>query len=63
MSKKYTCKVPTTRLMSSFSTVCEANSQETKEENALWDYNNARAHDGLPPLEKLPAGTTFTPIN
>ena len=25
--------------------------------DALIDYNSSRAHDGLPPLEKLPRGT------
>lgn len=26
---------------------------------ALWDYNSARAHDGLPSISRLPAGTTI----
>ena len=32
---------------------------ETKEEEALWHYNRSRDHDGLPPVSKLPMGTTF----
>lgn len=26
---------------------------------ALWHYNSARAHDGLPPLRRMPKGTTY----
>lgn len=44
-------------------TVSDSSRSETKEENALWHYNNSRAHDGLPPLSNLPAGTTFTPLH
>jgi hypothetical protein len=62
MSAIYECKVPTTKNMSSFKTMCHATAMETKEENALWDYNHARGHDGLHPLEALPKGTTFTLI-
>lgn len=29
---------------------------------ALWDYNSARAHDGLPPLSRMPAGTKYERI-
>jgi hypothetical protein len=36
-----------------------SNTMETKEENALWDLNSARRHDGLPELKRLPAGTKF----
>jgi hypothetical protein len=28
--------------------------------SALWDYNSARRHDGLPPVERLPPGTKIT---
>lgn len=35
---------------------------ETKEQEALWHYNHSRAHDGLPPLDELPDGVTFTPV-
>jgi len=28
--------------------------------SALWDYNSARRHDGLPPVERLPRGTKIT---
>lgn len=32
---------------------------ETLAKSALWDYNSARAHDGLPPLSRMPAGTVY----
>lgn len=28
--------------------------------SALWDYNSARRHDGLSPVDRLPAGTKIT---
>jgi hypothetical protein len=49
--------------MGSYSTVASESLMETKEENALWAYNDSRAHDGLGPLKELPYGTTFTVIN
>ena len=32
---------------------------ETKAQQALWDYNSCRAHDGLPPISRLPKGTRY----
>jgi hypothetical protein len=43
-----------------FSCLVTPSSMETKEEQALWHLNSSRAHDGLPPLAKLPKGFTFT---
>ncbi len=45
--------------MSPISYVVSGSYMETKEEEALWYYNKSREHDGLPPLDKLPKGTTF----
>ncbi len=28
--------------------------------DALWEYNSMRAHDGLPPLKRMPKGTKYT---
>jgi len=36
-----------------------ASNGETLAASALWDYNSARAHDGLPPLSRMPAGTVY----
>ncbi len=35
---------------------------ETKEEQALWQINSMRRHDGLPELNKLPDDIQFTPV-
>lgn len=58
----YTAKFPVTYDMSPISYTVRASSMETKEENALWHYNRSREHDGLPPLEELPSGVVFIPI-
>ena len=62
MASRYLVKVPITNDMSSFSTNAKSSPMETVEENALWDYNRSREHDGLPPLSKMPKGTTYTRI-
>ena len=51
--------VPPTSTMGSYKGVCTNSHMESYEENALWDYNKAREHDGLRPLSKLPKGTQF----
>lgn len=35
---------------------------ETKEEQALWQINSMRRHDGLPELAELPDDIRFTPV-
>ncbi len=30
--------------------------------DALWEYNSMRAHDGLPPLRRMPRGTKYTRV-
>jgi hypothetical protein len=59
---KYTAKFPVTMSMSPISFIVSDKSTETKEQEALWYYNHARDHDGLAPLNQLPKGVTFTPI-
>ena len=56
---KYIVKVPSTRDMGSYGTWVFDNCGETVAEAALWDYNSARKHDGLPPLKRMPAGTKY----
>lgn len=51
--------VPPTRNVGSYSGTCSATYGETYRKNALWDYNSCRAHDGLPPLTRMPAGTVY----
>ena len=60
--KHWICSVPPTVQMSSYKTNCRASNLESKEQNALWDYNSARAHDGLSPLPRMPTGTTYKAV-
>lgn len=45
MRYKVTAFIPD---MGSYTTVATESRHESKEENALWDFNSARRHDGLP---------------
>lgn len=58
----YKFTVPPTMEQGSYRGICSNSGSETYRKNALWDYNSARAHDGLPPIERMPAGTTYAPI-
>jgi hypothetical protein len=55
----YRFTVPPTRHVGSYSGNCSASYGETYRQNALADYNSARAHDGLPPLSRMPNGTRY----
>lgn len=46
----------------SYSTTVSNEFSQTKEEDALQDYNSARDHDGLPPLKRMPKGTKYVKI-
>jgi hypothetical protein len=60
---KYKAIFPFTRDLGSFAPiVVNDKMMETKEQEALWYYNKAREHDGLPSLRRLPAGTKFKVI-
>jgi hypothetical protein len=58
---KYTVTVPPTMEQGSYKTIVKSGRSETLAQQALWDYNSARAHDGLPPVSRMPAGTRYTP--
>lgn len=47
MTYKVTAFIPD---MGSYTTNAKGSAMETVEENALWDFNSARRHDGLPEL-------------
>ena len=52
----YVITVPPTAEVGSYKTKhCGSKTEARK--HALWDYNKAREHDGLPPVQRLPAGT------
>ena len=58
-NNRYEVKVPPTMEQGSYKTTVRANYNETVAEAALWDYNSARDHDGLPPIKKMPNGTQY----
>ena len=53
----WSVRVPPTMEQGSYTTNVSGSTQAEARANALWDYNSARAHDGLPPVKRLPAGT------
>lgn len=64
MRMRYEVKVPPTAEQGSYKTIVRSGHiYQTYRQEALQDYNSARAHDGLPPLKRMPAGTTYTPLN
>ena len=56
----YTVTVPPTAQVGSYKTTVTSGRTETLSAQALWDYNSARAHDGLPPISRMPSGTSYT---
>ena len=59
---RYKVYVPPTYEMGDYRTVVNSSDAETVEQNALWDYNSAREHDGLPPLKRMPRDTIYTEV-
>jgi len=55
----YLVKVPPTKEQGSYISTAHSSPTKTMEQNALWQYNGARAHDGLPPLKCMPKGTKY----
>jgi len=53
MRKLYKVTVPPTMEQGSYTTKAYSRA------DALWDYNSCRAHDGLPPLARMPNGTVY----
>jgi hypothetical protein len=49
--------IPPTRRQGSCTIIGTSSLMETAYQNALWQYNSMRAHDGLPPVNRLPEGT------
>ena len=59
---RYNVKVPPTMEQGSYATTAQASYGQTMRQAALQDYNSARAHDGQPPVSRMPSGTSYTPI-
>jgi hypothetical protein len=60
---KFLVKVPATKDVGSYQFSVITGSYGwglSKAKEALWQYNSARAHDGLEPLTRMPNGTTYT---
>lgn len=55
----YIVKIPPTMEMGSYKTKAIGSKFESKAQEALWDYNSAREHDGLSPVKRLPKGTKY----
>lgn len=55
----YVITVPPTAEQGSYKTR-HCGPKATARSHALWDYNSARRHDGLPPVTRLPSGTKIT---
>jgi len=60
---RYEVTVPPTREQGSYKTIVRDGYGETYRAAALWDYNSAREHDGLEPLKRMPAGTTYRKLD
>lgn len=61
---RYNVSVPPTHEQGSYKTIVSDDGLygSTFRACALLDYNSCRAHDGLPPLSRMPAGTQYTLI-
>ena len=57
---KYIVEVPPTMDQGNFKFNVSDGVYETAAQDALWQYNSARAHDGQEPLKRMPNGTTYT---
>ena len=54
---KATYKIPATATQGACTITGTESMMETARDNALWQYNDGRAHDGLAPVSALPPGT------
>ena len=59
MKTRYTITVLPTAEMGSYKTTATGSYGQTMRAEALQDYNSARAHDGLEPVRRMPAGTIY----
>jgi hypothetical protein len=59
---RYNVTVPPTDEQGSYTTIAADCYGQTFRACALQDYNSCRAHDGLPPVSRMPSGTVYTLI-
>ncbi len=62
MMARYNVTVPPTAEQGSYKTIARDTNGQTFRADALQDYNSCRAHDGLPPISRMPRGTVYAPI-
>ena len=55
--KKIQYTIPPTANVGSCTIIGVSSLKETARENAIWEYNYMRAHDGLDPVVTFPNGT------
>lgn len=55
--KKIQYTIPPTANVGNCTIIGVSSTTETARENALWEYNSMRAHDGLQPVGTFPNGT------
>lgn len=60
---RFKVTVPPTMEQGSYVTVVSDGFRQTAAQAALQDYNSARAHDGLPPIRRMPAGTKYVRLS
>jgi len=58
---RYKLSVPPTMEVGSYTSIV-SDSMQSKEQDALQDYNSAREYDGLKPLKRMPNGTRYIRI-
>lgn len=59
---RYNVTVPPTDEQGSYKTIAADGYNQTFRACALQNYNSCRAHDGLPPISRMPAGTKYALI-
>ena len=61
---RFKVTVPPTMEQGSYTTIVSDGGKfgRTAAQDALQDYNSCRAHDGLPPIRRMPAGTRYKSI-
>jgi len=59
---RYNVTVPPTAEQGSYKTIARDTNGQTYRADALQDYNSCRAHDGLPPVSRMPSGTVYSRI-
>ena len=55
--KKIQYTIPPTANVGNCTIIGVSSLTETARENALWQYNSMRSHDGLDPVQSFPNGT------